>query len=155
MSTVVAPKKSEYLHPGHADIAQRRRKPVAGRRNRAQSSLRALFLAACLSCAFLVGVGAGLVGVYASITSLEMQRALLMKKIEKENQLLQERKAQFASLSQPERIRKIAEEKLGMVEATQIVFLHVQLDKDSDKKSLMLSKATPPSQPRNLKSGMR
>lgn len=106
-----------------------RNRPAAGRRNRARPDARSLFLISVFMCMAIALLAFPLVWVHASITSLELKRSRLQKAIELENQLLQERKIEFARLSDPERIRAIAVSKLNMKDATQVVYIVFEKEK--------------------------
>lgn len=108
-------------------------RPAAGRRNRAASYRAALFLILSFFI-FPVLYGFAQVGIYADISSIEMKRADLMQKIETEKELLQKEKLQFARLSSPDRIKSIAEEKLSMHEATEVVFIELKVASEETQK---------------------
>lgn len=115
---------------------------VAGRRNRALNTYRALFLTVLFSCLTLIAIGTALVSVYASISNLEIQRGALLKKIQEEKQILQQRKVEFSRLSDPLRIKYLASKRLGMVEATEIVFIEIDTQHEGKREKKVLSKAT-------------
>lgn len=140
MATATA-KKYEAKY-GSFYIERPEKRPAAGRRNRTQSH-RVLFLATVFSCFVFLAAGLLLVSVYASISELEKERGLVLQKIEKEQETLQKRKADFALLSRPERIRKIAIEKLGLVEATQVAFIEIDTSLKDKNKLMILSKSSP------------
>lgn len=91
----------------------------------------------------MVFLGTALVSVYASISAMEVKRGILSKKIEKEKQLLQERKVEFALLSDPERIRNIASSRLKMMEATEVVFIEIKRVPGKQGEGTILSVVTP------------
>ncbi|MCX7831643.1 MAG: hypothetical protein N2440_01935 [Actinobacteria bacterium] len=121
---------------------QPKERPAAGRRNRALNTYRALFLTVLFSCLTLVVIGTALVSVYASISNMEIQRGALLKKIEEEKQILQQRKVEFSKLSDPIRIKNLASKRLGMVEATEVVFIELNIKPKEKEEKPVLSKAT-------------
>lgn len=119
-----------------------RHRPAAGRRNRARSLERVLFL---LSVSFVFAFVALLVvqvGICADISRIEKERSRLESKIILEKQRTQELKVEFACLLNPERIRLIAEKDLGMHEATEVVFIQLRKVEGAER-SKVVSRTTP------------
>jgi cell division protein FtsL len=84
---------------------------------------RALFLKSSLTFIFIAAFCFPIIWIHASITNLELERGRLLKKIELEDQLLQERKIEFARLSDPARIRSIAASRLKMKDPEKVVYI--------------------------------
>jgi|GEM_PF-6422605 len=121
MGTATA--KQEKLNIDYTIKQAGKNRSAAGRRNRARLNARCLFLKSVFLCVLGALLAFPLVWIHAGITSLELKRSSLQKAIELENQLLQERKIEFARLSDPERIRTIAINKLNMRDATEVVYV--------------------------------
>lgn len=115
-----------------------RPRPAAGRRSRAKSESKALLLVSVLSVFLIACMLVVQVGICADISRIEKKRSALLKRIEIENQNVQALKVKFAELSNPQRIRLIAEKDLQMHEATEIVFISIKEIKGEGKDQIVL-----------------
>jgi hypothetical protein len=78
------------------------------------------------------------VGICADISRIEKERSAFLNRIEVEKQDVQLLKLKFARLSNPERIRLIAEKDLQMREATEVVFISIRKLEGDGKGKIVL-----------------
>jgi cell division protein FtsL len=115
-----------------------RTRPAAGRRSRARSESRVLLLTSLLVVFLTASMLAVQVGICADISRIEKERSAFLNRIEVEKQDVQLLKLKFARLSNPERIRLIAEKDLQMREATEVVFISIRKLEGDGKGKIVL-----------------
>lgn len=121
---------------------QGRVRPAAGRRNRVVVEAQALFRTALLYAVILAALGLTLVFINAQTASFQYEKAQLRQSIALKKELIQEQKSEIAVLSNPERIRKIASEKLGMITPEKYVYVVIEPEKKQEEVITRTSKAS-------------
>lgn len=122
----------------HIELKERR--PVAGRRNRAQLSARALFRNAILITLTFVLFGGFVVYTRAQAAAFEYRKESIKEQIELQKIMAQEYEVQIAVLTDPGRIKSIAINKLGMIEPDNLTYISLSKKEAGEEKVLAQSR---------------
>lgn len=124
------------------------RRPVAGRRNRAQLASRALFRNTILLTVTLATFAGLVVYARAQAAAYEYKKEAIKEQIELQKVMAQEYEVQIAILTDPERIKSIAINKLGMVEPRDLTYISLSKKEEGEEKVLAQSRVVI-SEPKN------
>lgn len=131
---------------------QGRVRPAAGRRNRVVVEAQALFRSALLYALLLAALGLALVTINAMTASFQYEKAQLRQRIALEREFIQQQKSEIAVLSNPDRIREIASNRLGMVTPEKYVYVVIE---DGEKENQTIARSSNASLAQNERTGLR
>ncbi len=125
-----------------------RKRPVVGHRNRAQLMSRALFRNTILITIVFATFSGLIAYTRAQAAAYEYKKEAIKEQIELQKVIAQEYEVRIAILTDPERIKSIAINKLGMVEPGDLTYISLSKKEEGEEKVLAQLRAVL-SEPKN------